>query len=87
MFLLGTKVDSCINSKDKTRQEDKDENLIFPKHFTQRDEGPSGIGSDFDGESELSSRVYIYLCIIYIYICIYTSSIYIRMGMVVEFGI
>ena len=34
--------------------EDKDENLIFPKHFTQRDEGPSGIGSDFDDESELN---------------------------------
>ena len=36
--------------------EDEDENLIFPRHFTQRDEGPSGIGSDFDGESELSSN-------------------------------
>ena len=36
--------------------EDEDENLIFPRHFTQRDEGPSGIGSDFDGESELSSE-------------------------------
>ena len=30
---------------------------VFPRHFTQRDEGnrPPGIGSDFDGESELSS--------------------------------
>ncbi len=41
--------------------EDEDENLIFPRHFTQRDEGPSGIGSDFDGESELSSMfIFIY---------------------------
>ena len=29
---------------------------VFPRHFTQRDEGnrPPGIGSDFDGESELN---------------------------------
>ena len=33
-----------------------DQNLIFPKHFMQRDEGPSQISSDFDGKSELSSR-------------------------------
>ena len=39
--------------------EDEDENLIFPRHFTQRDEGPSGIGSDFDGESELSSSCFL----------------------------
>ena len=35
--------------------EDEDENLIFPRHFTQRDEGPSGISSDFAGQSDLSS--------------------------------
>ena len=35
--------------------EDDDENLIFPRHFTQRGEGPSGNGLDFDGEFELSS--------------------------------
>ena len=35
--------------------EDKDENLIFPQHLMRHDEGPSGISSFFDVQSELSS--------------------------------
>ena len=36
--------------------EDKGENLISPRRFTQRDEGLSAIGSFFTGKSELSSN-------------------------------